>query len=110
MAFSYLWLENTELNFIKKNIEISRVTACNFNKYCREICIFALEQKHIHLNDELQKNEFHLNPRKIYYRRAYEKFVFLRWCKLHKKNKFVEFMKYAGLLYNPHGDLTSPNR
>lgn len=110
LAFSYLWLENTEINFIRNNVNISPGTAANYNKYCREICIYALEQKNININDELQKNAFHLNPRKKFYKGAYEKFVFLRWCKLNEKNKFLEFMKYAGLLHNPLGTYSSSNR
>lgn len=41
------------------------------------------------------------NRRKIYFNGYIQKFIFLRWCKANNKNKFVEFCRYAGSLYDP---------
>lgn len=41
------------------------------------------------------------NRRKIYFMGYIQKFIFLRHCKANGKNKFFEFCKYAGSLYDP---------
>lgn len=41
------------------------------------------------------------NRRKVFFNGYIQKFIFLRWCKERNKTPFVEFVKYAGMLYDP---------
>lgn len=41
------------------------------------------------------------NRRSHFFNGYVQKFIFLRWCKANNLNPFLQFMKFAGQLYNP---------